>query len=130
MCLQPKNLKFDWKAALPVVDFHPRMLFSIEKILFCGWPTLVWSHLFSKLTGSNYKNHLCHAGQAKRKVNCDELSVELTLLRLPHIVKAIAKFACKSEFHPCAVFSTRALLRVGRYAKGEFRALQQQQEST
>ena len=25
------NLKSDWKAALPVVDFHPRMLFSIEK---------------------------------------------------------------------------------------------------
>ena len=29
-----KNLKFDWKAALPVVDFHARMLFSIEKIPF------------------------------------------------------------------------------------------------
>ena len=35
------NVKFDWKAALQVADFHPRMLFSIEKILFCGWPTLV-----------------------------------------------------------------------------------------
>ena len=28
------NLKFDWKANLLVVDFHPRMLFSIEKFLF------------------------------------------------------------------------------------------------
>ena len=28
------NLKFDWKADLLVVDFHPRMLFSIEKFLF------------------------------------------------------------------------------------------------
>ena len=35
------NLKFDWKAALPVVDFHPRMLFSTEKFLFYDWPTLV-----------------------------------------------------------------------------------------
>ena len=25
------DLKFDWKAALPVVDFHPRMLFLMEK---------------------------------------------------------------------------------------------------
>ena len=25
-----RNLKFDWKAALPVVDFHPRMLFSMK----------------------------------------------------------------------------------------------------
>ena len=28
------NLKTDWKAALPVVDFHPMMLFSIQKIHF------------------------------------------------------------------------------------------------
>ena len=26
--------KSDWKAALPVVGFHPRVLFSIEKFLF------------------------------------------------------------------------------------------------
>ena len=25
-----KNLKFDWKVALPVFDFHPRMLFLME----------------------------------------------------------------------------------------------------
>ena len=37
----PQNLKFGWKATLPVVDFHPRMLFSIKKFLFGGWPTLV-----------------------------------------------------------------------------------------
>ena len=28
------NLKYDWKATLPVVDFHPRMLFSIKKTPF------------------------------------------------------------------------------------------------
>ena len=85
------NLKFDWKAALPVVDFHPRMLFSTEKFLFYDWPTLVWSHLFSKLAGSNYKNYWNHAGQLKRKVNCGELSAETTLLELPYIVKTASK---------------------------------------
>ena len=35
------NLKSDWKAALPVVDFHPRIFFSIGKFLSCGWPTLM-----------------------------------------------------------------------------------------
>ena len=84
-------MKSDWKAALPVVDFHPRMLFSIKKFLFYGWPTLVWSHLFSKLGGSNYKNYYSHAGQVKRKVNWGELSVEITLLELPHIVKAASR---------------------------------------
>ena len=82
-------MKFDWKAALPVVDFHPRILFPTKKFLFYGWLTLVWSHLFSKLAGSNYKSYWSHAGQVKRKVNFGELSVEITLLRLLHIVKAL-----------------------------------------
>ena len=84
-------MKFDWKAVLPVVDFHPRMLFSTEKFIFHGWQTLAWSHLFSKLAGSNYKNYWRHAGQVKWKVNCGELSVEITLLGLPHIVKAASE---------------------------------------
>ena len=84
-------MKFDWKAALPVVDFHPRMLFSTEKFFFYGWPTLVWSNLFSKLAGSSYKNYWSHAGQLKGIVNCGELSVEITLLVLPHIVKAASE---------------------------------------
>ena len=49
------------------------------------------SHLFSKLAGSNYKNYQIHAVQVKWKVNCGELSVEKTLLGLPHIVKATAE---------------------------------------
>ena len=28
------NLKLDWKAALPVVDFHQRILFSMKEFLF------------------------------------------------------------------------------------------------
>ena len=84
-------MKFNWKAALPVVDFHSRILFSTEKLLCYGWPTLVWSHLFSKLAGSNYKNYWSHVGQVKRIVNCGELSVEITLLGLPYIVKAASE---------------------------------------
>ena len=53
-----------------------------KKILFYGWATLVWRHLFSKLAASNYKNYWSHAG---------ELSVKITLLGLPHIVKAASK---------------------------------------
>ena len=33
MCFQPKTLFYS-KAALPVVDFHPRMLFSMKQFLF------------------------------------------------------------------------------------------------
>ena len=36
-----QNSEFDWKATLLVVDVHPRMLFLIEKSIFCGLPTLV-----------------------------------------------------------------------------------------
>ena len=84
-------MKCDWKAAIPVVDFHPTLLFSTEKFLFYGWPILVWSQLFSKLAGLNYKNYCSHAGQVKQKVNCGELSVEITFLGLPHIVNAASE---------------------------------------
>ena len=67
------------------------MLFSTETFLFYSWSTLVWSHLISKLAGSNYKNYWSHPGQVKRKVYCGELSVEITLLGLPHIVKAASE---------------------------------------
>ena len=49
--------------------------------------TGVKKHLFSKLVALNYKNYWCHAGQVKRKINCSELSVELILLELSHMVK-------------------------------------------
>ena len=74
----------------PVADFHPRMLFSTEKFLFYGWPTLVSNHLFSKSAVSNY-NDWSDTGQVKRKANCGELSVEITLLGLPHMVKAASE---------------------------------------
>ena len=35
----------------------------------------------------------------------------------------MSKVTRKNEAHPSAVFSTRALLRDGRYAKGEFRVM-------
>ena len=67
------------------------------------------------------------------KFNCLELFVELTLVGLPHTVKGRrlwnmaknAKSTPKTKFHPCAVFSARALLKDGRHTKREFRALQQ-----
>ena len=71
-----QNLEFDWKASLPVVDLHPRMLLSRKKFIFCGWLTLMQSHLFSKLAGLNYHNYQICTGPVKRKVNCSELSVE------------------------------------------------------
>ena len=39
------------------------------------------------MSGSNYKSYETHVGQAKRKVKCSKLSVGITLLGLPHIVK-------------------------------------------
>ena len=63
----------------------------MEKFIFYSWPTMVWSHLFSKLADSNYKNYWSHVGKVKRKFNCVELSVEITLLGLPHIVKAASE---------------------------------------
>ena len=82
------NLKFDRKAALPVVDFHPRMIFSMEKFVFCGWPTPVYSHLFPKLAGQKL---LKSCWPSERKVNCGELPVEKTLLGLPHIVEVASE---------------------------------------
>ena len=73
-------MKFDWKAALPVVEFHPRMLFSMEEFLFHGWPTL--GHLFPKLAGSNFKNYWIHAGQVRRKVDCSKFSLEFSFVRI------------------------------------------------
>ena len=59
-----------------------------------------------------------------RNVNCGELYVELTLLRLPDTVKgrllSMAKSLRKTKFHPCAVFSTRALQGAGDRAIHEF----------
>ena len=47
-----------------------------------------------------------HAGQTKRNVNWGELSVEITLLGLPHIVKAVSKtwpnpYVCSFQREPC-----------------------------
>ena len=65
----------------------------------------------------------------KRIVNCGELSVEITLLGLPYIVKAASETwpntHVKVNSTLCTVFSTKALQRDGPHAKGEFRALRQ-----
>ena len=81
-------MKLDWKAALPVVDFHPRMLFSIEKCLFLWLVNSgVNPPIFKIRRLKLQKLQKSHAGQVTRNVNCVESSVELTLLGLSHIVK-------------------------------------------
>ena len=88
------------------------MLFLMEEFLFCDWPTLVWNHLFPKLAGSNYKNYWSHADQVKRKVNCGKFSLQANSVRIAahkdRPALSMAKSTWKSEFHPYAVFSTRA----------------------
>ena len=84
MCLQSKTWNFIGKPPHWSLTFTQECsLFSMEKFLFCGWPTLEWSHLFSKLASSNYKSL---ASQVILNVNCVGLSVELTLLGFPHTV--------------------------------------------
>ena len=102
----------------------PKNALFNRKVIFRSWPTLVSSHLFSKLAGSNYKNYESHAGQVMQNVNCSELSVELTLLGLSYTMKgwilSMATSSRKSKFYLCVVFSIRALLRAGHHVIREF----------
>ena len=119
-------MKFDWKAALPVVDFQPRMLFLMEEfIFFCGWSTLVQSYLFPKLAGSNYKNHWNHAGQVTRKVDCGKFSLEFNSVRITAYKERPA--LQQSQIHvekgipPLRGLFIKSLAK--RHAKGELHAL-------
>ena len=62
-------MKLDWKTAFMVVDFPPRMPFSMEKFHFCGCPTL------AKVMLDNWNEELI-------AVSC---LLNLTPLGLPHI---------------------------------------------
>ena len=84
------NLKLDWKAALPVVDFYRRMLFSMEKLLFVVDQHWCRAIFFQKLASSNYKNYWSHAGQVKWKVNCAKLSLEVNSIRIAAHKKSLA----------------------------------------
>ena len=46
---------------------------------------------FLKINRLKLQKLLSHADQVKRKVNCSELSLEITLLGLPHILKATSE---------------------------------------
>ena len=84
-----QNLKFDWKAALLVVDFHQRMLFQWKNFFF-----VVDQHW---CTATFFQNWLAQITKiiiimlAKRTGKLSELSIEITFLRLPHIVKATSE---------------------------------------
>ena len=57
------------------------MLFSMEKIPFLWLGNTGVKPPFSKLAGSNYKNHWSRADQVKQKVNCGKLSLEFNSVR-------------------------------------------------
>ena len=105
-------MKFDWKAHLPVADFHPIIFFQRRHCFF-----VVDQHCckatFFKISRLKLQKLLksCYS-QVKRKVNCGELCVELTLLGLPHIVIDrlwnMAKSTRKNKFHPCVLFKSES----------------------
>ena len=116
MFLQPKTWKLIGKPPHRSLTFTQEYCFYRKNFFFVVGQHWCKATFFPKLVGSNNKHYYQSlAGQEKRKVNCGELSVVKTLLRLPDMVKA--------EFHP--VFSTRGLPMDGRYSKREFRALYQ-----
>ena len=61
----------------------------------------------------------------KRKYGCDGLSVELTLLGLPHIVKVASEMNMEMNFTSLMIFSIKALLRYWHFVKRECRPLKQ-----
>ena len=76
------NLKTDWKATLLVVDFPPRMLFSIQKIPFLWLANTGLKPPFFKISRLKLQKVLSLLGQ---------LSVQIILLGLPHIVNAASE---------------------------------------
>ena len=88
-------MKFDLKATLPLVEFHPRMLFSMEK-------SFLWLCNFGE--GRDFLSKITYCvGQVKRKSNWYELTVKSTLLLFPDREKgcfwSMAKSPRKSEFY-------------------------------
>ena len=98
------NLKFDWKAALPVIDFHPKNALFNGKTLFMWLANTGVEPPFSKISQLKL--------QKLRKVHCSKFSLEFNSIRIAaHKERPALKHGQiheKSEFHPCAVFSTRA----------------------
>ena len=82
------NLKTDWKAALPVVDFHPRMLFSIQKIPFLWLANTGLRPPFFKISRLKLPKLLKPCWPNETESLLGQLSVEIILLELPHIVNA------------------------------------------
>ena len=70
------NLKLDWNAALPVVDFYPRMLFSMEKLLFVVTNTGVQPPFFKNQPAQITK--IIEVMLA----NCAKLSLEVNSIRI------------------------------------------------
>ena len=94
VCRQPKTSNFIEKAAFTVVDFHPRMLFSMDFFLEGvggggGGSGGVGQHWCKTTFLQNYLAQITKIikftlAKWKRKLiaNCSELSFEITLLGL------------------------------------------------
>ena len=117
------NLKSDGKAALRVVDFHPRMLFSIKKFLFFWFDNTGVKLPFFKFSLLKLQKLLKPCRPFETEISWGQLSVEIVLIGLPHIVKA----ASETWLNPCVSSYQRELiyflLRDWRHANHEFRAL-------
>ena len=104
-----QECSFQWKYSSFVVGQHWRKVtffkiirLKLQKLLNTCWPSETENLLRWVICWKNFVGIAAHS-------NCRW-----------NMVKSMRK----SEFHPCEVFSTRALLRDGRYAKREFRAVQ------
>ena len=82
--------KLDWKAALSVADFHPRMLFLIKKSFLQLANTGVKSPFF-QISWLKLQKILKSSWPSETKVDCGELFAEKTLFGLPQTVKAVVE---------------------------------------
>ena len=82
------NLKTDWKATLLVVDFPPRMLFSIQKIPFLWLANTGLKPPFFKISRLKLQKVLKTCWPNETESLLGQLSVKIILLGLPHIVNA------------------------------------------
>ena len=107
-------MKFDWKAALPVVEFHPKILFSIKKSIFFVVGQHWCKATFFKISRVKLQKLLKPCWPSKTEswvawVTCWNTFVTIAThseIRLDDMAKSTRK----NEFHPCGVFLTRAQL--------------------
>ena len=106
-------MTFDWKVPLPLAEFSQRMPFSIQIFIFRNCPTLVQYQDFLKIYPAKISYR---EGSVKRNINCCELSNELNLLWVPHVMKHsflswLNKHVQKEFLTPWWSFGTSLVMR-------------------